>query len=71
MDQIDYWIEFYREHVHSWWADNQLQFPKLARIAQAYLGTQPASLAERLFSGAGKVYDEQRNRLPPGNAVIK
>ena len=64
-------IDFHRDNVYTWWTNNRLRFPKLASIAQKYLCAPPTSVAsERLFSGAGLIYDEARNRLSPDNAEM-
>lgn len=64
-------IDFHRDNVYTWWTTNRFRFPKLASIAQKYLCAPPTSVSsERLFSGAGLIYDESRNRLSPDNAEI-
>ena len=64
-------IKFGRESCYSWWASNHCRFPSLAKIARQYLSAPATSVAsERLFSGAGDVYDEKRSRLTPENAEM-
>jgi hAT family C-terminal dimerisation region len=47
-----------------WWACNKSRFDRLAIVAKKYLGAPSTSVAsERLFSTAGKIYTEERNRL--------
>ena len=47
-----------------WWGENQNAFPLLSKLARQYLAYPPSSVAsERLFSEAGQIYDERRNRL--------
>ena len=59
-------IIFSRESCYNWWANNRHRFPSLAKIAQQYLCAPPTSVAlERLFSGAGGIYDDRRSRLAP------
>ena len=64
-------IPFYRANSYSCWAENRVWFPLLAKLAQRYLSAPPTSVpTERLFSGAGDVYDEKRNRLAPERAEM-
>lgn len=52
-----------------WWTGHQPRYPELARLARVFL-CAPASTvySERLFSEAGNVYEEKRNRLLPERA---
>ena len=64
-------IFFGRETSLVWWANNMKRFPYLAKIVLKYLSAPPTSVPpERLFSGAGNIYDEKRNRLAPEKAEM-
>ena len=64
-------ITFGRESCYNWWANNRHRFPSLAKIAQPCLCAPPTSVAsERLFSGAGEIYDDRRSRLAPEKAEM-
>lgn len=65
---IDDYVKCRRLEAHedplAWWRDNCRRFPYLAQLARTYLGCPSTSVAsERLFSGAGIIYDEKRSRL--------
>lgn len=50
--------------VLEWWAAHEDNFPNLAVMAQQYLGVPATSAsAERLFSVAGRVYDDLRQAM--------
>ena len=64
-------IQLGKENPYTWWSKNNKRFPQLAKIAQKYLSAPPSSVAsERLFSGAGNVYDDKRNKLLPEKAEM-
>lgn len=56
---------------YEWWAlsTNKNRFPILSKLAKRYLITPASSVySERLFSEAGLIYEEKRNRLAPERA---
>ena len=55
---------FHRSNCYTWWAENGTRFLVLAKLAQYYLSAPATSVpSERLFSGAGEVYYDRRNRF--------
>ncbi|XP_003389647.1 PREDICTED: zinc finger BED domain-containing protein 4-like [Amphimedon queenslandica] len=62
-------IDYHAGNAYQWWAENKCRFPRLSELALQYLSPPPTSVAsERLFSTAGDIYDEKRNRLDPERA---
>ena len=63
-------LHYHSGNAYAWWADgNRLRFPILGNLALKYLSPPPTSVpSERLFSTAGDIYDEKRNRLAPERA---
>ncbi|PIK51682.1 putative zinc finger BED domain-containing protein 4-like [Apostichopus japonicus] len=54
-----------------WWKLNYHRFPRLGKLALKYLCAPPSTVpSERLFSEAGGLYDEKRNRLRPEKAEM-
>ena len=54
----------------SWWKVKQNVYPRLSKLARKYLACPPTSLpSKRLFSKAGLIYDETRNRLSAEKGV--
>ena len=57
------------EDLLGWWHDNCKTFPFLAELARIYWACPSTSVAsERLFSGAGMIYDEEISKLSPERA---
>uniref|UniRef100_A0A674MNF8 BED-type domain-containing protein n=1 Tax=Takifugu rubripes TaxID=31033 RepID=A0A674MNF8_TAKRU len=55
----------------NWWKKNESTFPLLNKVAKKYLGTVATSVpAERLFSKAGEIISQRRNRLKSENLSI-
>jgi hypothetical protein len=51
-------------NILEWWAENEKDFPQLSCMARQYLGCPATSAsAERLFSIAGRVYDDLRQGM--------
>ena len=47
-----------------WWAENDIKFPALSVMALQYLGVPATSASsERLFSLAGRAFDDQRQSM--------
>jgi len=57
------------ESPTEWWAANAAKYPLLAAEAKRYLSAPPTPVAsERVFSAAGRIYKDKRNRLLPKRA---
>ena len=55
----------------AWWNENNIRFPRLVHLAKKYLCIPGSSVpAERLFSKAGQLVSERRNRLKPKNVDV-
>jgi len=55
----------------SWWKKHHSKFPNLKNLVLKYLSAPPSSVnSERLFSSAGNVYVDNRNKLLPDNAKM-
>lgn len=47
-----------------WWKSHEQAFPSLSRLAAKYLGITASSVpSERIFSKAGELVSQRRNRL--------
>lgn len=72
-NELDFYLKTVRldrkADPYKWWSANEKQYPNLSKFAKVYLSSPGSSVySERLFSEAGNVYDEKRNRLLPKNA---
>lgn len=57
-------IDFHRTSCYSWWRENSRRFSLLSKLAQRYLSAPATSVpSERLFSDAGNICSDKRNRL--------
>ena len=56
-------IDFKTGDPFMWWSQHCQEFPKLAR--QFLSAPATSVLFERLFSAAGDLHDEKRNRIIP------
>lgn len=53
----------------SWWKKYWKKFPKMSQLAKVYLSAPASTVySERLFSEAGNIYENKRNRLLPDTA---
>lgn len=54
--------------VADYWHNKASEYPNLKRIALKYLSLKPATVpSERLFSTAGLIHSDERNRLKGKN----
>ena len=62
-------LPYHSGNAYTWWKENGSCFKPLSCLALKYLSAPPTSVpSERLFSVAGDIYDEKRNRLTPERA---
>lgn len=70
--ELDYFLKtarLDRTSRTSRWFHNSKHYPILAKFDKIYLSAPSSSVySERLFSEAGNVYEDKRNRLLPVNA---
>lgn len=72
-NEIDFYLKSVRidrnQDPYKWWSANKRQYPVLSKFVRIYLSAPCSSVySERLFSEAGLIYEEKRNRLLPVNA---
>ncbi|XP_054744485.1 zinc finger BED domain-containing protein 4-like [Anastrepha obliqua] len=72
-NELDFYLKTGRldrkANPYKWWLANENQYPNLSKFAKVYLSSPGSSVySERLFSEAGNIYDEKRNRLLQKNA---
>ena len=57
-------IDYKTGDPYKWWGQHKTEFPNLAILAKRFLCAPATSVpSERLFSAAGDLYDEKRNRI--------
>ncbi|CAH1111517.1 unnamed protein product [Psylliodes chrysocephalus] len=72
-NEIDYYLKTVRidrsRDPYIWWSVNSKHYPYLTKFAKVYLSAPCSSVySERLFSEAGLVNKNKRNRLLPANS---
>ena len=59
-------LDYKTGNPYTWWGQNKKRFPMLSVLAQCYLCPAATSVpSERLFSAAGNLHDDKRNRILP------
>ena len=59
-------LDYKTGNPYTWWGQNKKRFPMLSVLAQRYLCPPATSVpSERLFSAAGNLHDDKRNRILP------
>ena len=74
MNEVDCYLmepllDYKESQPFVWWADHKSRYPTVAQVARRYLSATATSIpSERLFSAAGNVYDDRRNRITADHA---
>ena len=64
-------ISYQVGNPYLWWRDDGQRYPVLTKVARHYLSAPPTSVSsERVFSGAGNIYDDHRCRLTAEKAEM-
>ena len=59
-------LDYKTGNPYIWWGQKKERFPMLSVLAQHYLYPPATSVSsERLFSAAGNLHDDKRNRILP------
>ena len=59
-------IDFKTGDPYLWWSQHHQEFPFLSKLARRYLSAPATSVpSEQVFSAAGDLHDEKRNRIMP------
>ena len=74
MNEVDCYLmepllNYKESQPFAWWADHKSRYPTVAQVAKRYLSATATSVpSETLFSAAGNVYDDRRNRITAEHA---
>ena len=64
-------ISYQVGNPYMWWHANGHRYALLSEVAKRYLSAPPSSVSsERVFSGAGNIYDDHRCRLTADKAEM-
>lgn len=59
-------LDYKTDNPYTWWSQNKKRFPMLSVLGLHYLRPPATSVpSERLFSAAGNLHDDKRNRILP------